>query len=339
MLTDARVLQEDFVPADVVHRHEEVNRLSAALDPLVDGGRADDAFLFGPTGVGKTCVARYTLSRLERELLDVRIQYVNCWRDNTRFRLLYRLLEGVGETLDVHRGSTPHDVLLERLRSADDCPYVVVLDEVDQLEGRDVLYDLHALPHVSMLLVSNHEAELFAGMDDRINSRFKGGPRVRFDRYSTDELTAILQRRVEQGLTPDALTDAQLRHVADAAAGDARVGLTILRTAVRTAARAGDERITDRVLDDAVENARPTLRQQTLENLTDDQRICYEIVRERDGVSPGDLYEAYCERTADPRSRRMVRNYLSKLEHYDLVRAEGQKRAKQYVATDLSLAE
>jgi Cdc6-like AAA superfamily ATPase len=59
MIRNARVLQERFVPADVEHRHEEINRLSAALDPLLDGGAGRDAFLFGLTGAGKTCVARY----------------------------------------------------------------------------------------------------------------------------------------------------------------------------------------------------------------------------------------------------------------------------------------
>jgi orc1/cdc6 family replication initiation protein len=334
MLTDARVFQEDFVPADVVHRHDEIGRLAVAVEPLLVGDSGTDAFLFGPTGVGKTCVARYVLARLERELLDVETQYVNCWQAHTRFRLFYRLLEAVGTTFDVHRQSTPHDELLERLRAAIDDPFVVILDEVDQLEAKDALYELHALSQVTMILVSNREAELLATLDDRINSRLKGGPRLRFDRYSTTELTAILQRRVDEGLRSDAITRAQLHHVADAAAGDARVGLTILRTAAEKAVAADCDHVPDSCIEEAIETAKPTLRRQTLDQLTDHQRVLYDLIADANGIAPGTLYERYCQQVEEPRSRRMVRNYLSKLEHYDLVDATGQNRGRRYRAVE-----
>jgi Cdc6-like AAA superfamily ATPase len=131
------VLQPEFIPEEVAHRDAEVNDLSRTLDPLTDDESPETPLLLGPSGTGKTCIARFTVDRLREAVLELEYQYVNCWQDYTRFRLLYRLLDGFGQTLDIHRRSTPKDELLDRLHTYDGKPYVVILDEVDQLESTD----------------------------------------------------------------------------------------------------------------------------------------------------------------------------------------------------------
>ncbi|MFC6716784.1 Cdc6/Cdc18 family protein [Natrialbaceae archaeon GCM10025810] len=333
MIVDGRVLREDFVPSEVVHRHDEVNRLSGGLEPLLSGEHPETAFLFGPTGVGKTCIARYTVERLQEQLPDVRVAYVNCWQEYTRFRVLYRVLEAVGRTIDVHR-STPKDELFQRLSRTDDRPVVAILDEVDQLEETAALYDLHRLPHVSLVLIANREEELFASFDDRVRSRLRAGVRVQFDRYGTDELTAILDERAAQGLEPGVVTESQLRRIADAAAGDARVGIGILRSAALTADRRGLEAITDEVLVEAIPDARSAIRRKTLEGLIEHQRVLYDVVAEAGEIEPGDLYEEYERRVDDPKTHRTLRNYLTKMVHYDLIEAVGERRGRTYRVID-----
>ena len=61
MITDARVLQPEFIPSEVKHRDAEVNTLSSVLRPLINGERTDPAFLYGPSGTGKTCIAQFTV--------------------------------------------------------------------------------------------------------------------------------------------------------------------------------------------------------------------------------------------------------------------------------------
>ena len=92
MITDARVLQPEFVPQDVVHRDGEINHLTSTLKPIMDGEGAEPSFLYGPSGTGKTCIARYALERLRETIIDVETQYVNCWDDHSRYTVLYRLL-------------------------------------------------------------------------------------------------------------------------------------------------------------------------------------------------------------------------------------------------------
>ncbi|QSW97894.1 Cdc6/Cdc18 family protein [Haloterrigena alkaliphila] len=329
MIVDGRVLREDFVPSEVVHRHDEVNLLSESLEPLLYDRRPDPAFLFGPTGVGKTCIARYTLEQLREQEPTVDVAYVNCWQEYTRFRVLYSILEAVGRTVDIHR-STPKDELFDRLRRTDDQPVVAILDEVDQLEETAALYDLHRLGHVSLVLIANREEELFASFDDRVRSRLRAGTRVRFDRYGTDELAAILAERADKALEPGAVSDGQLRTVADAASGDARVGLGILRSAARRAGRQGLEAVTDDVLEAAIPDARTAIRRKTVEGLIEHQRVLYDVIAEAGEIEPGDLYDEYERRVDDPKTNRTLRNYLTKMVHYDLIEAVGERRGRTY---------
>jgi Cdc6-like AAA superfamily ATPase len=57
VIRDARVLQDDFIPKEVAHRDPEVNQISDALSPITDGDSGETTFLFGPSRVGKTCLA------------------------------------------------------------------------------------------------------------------------------------------------------------------------------------------------------------------------------------------------------------------------------------------
>ncbi|WP_226481187.1 Cdc6/Cdc18 family protein [Natrinema amylolyticum] len=333
MIVDGRVLREDFVPSEVVHRHDEVTLLSESLEPLLSDGRPNPAFLFGPTGVGKTCIARYALAQLCEREPTVRVAYVNCWQEYTRFRVLCSVLEAIDRAVGVHR-STPKDELFERLSRADDGPIVAILDEVDQLEETAALYDLHRLPHVSPVLIANREVELFAGFDDRVRSRLRAGTRVRFDRYGTDELTAILGERAEKALEPGVVADAQLRTIADAASGDARVGIGILRSAARRAERRGVESITDGIIEAAIPDARTAIRRKTVEGLIEHQRVLYDVIAEAGEIEPGDLYAAYERRVEEPKTRRTLRNYLTKMVHYDLIEAVGERRGRTYRLVD-----
>jgi orc1/cdc6 family replication initiation protein len=329
MIGDARVLQPEFVPREVEHRDGEVDALTNALDPIIRGEPGETAFLFGPSGTGKTCIAQYTLERLREQVVDIEYQYVNCWRDYTRYRALYRILEGIEGTLDIHRQSTPTDELSERLRAYDGAPYVVVLDEVDQLQDTGVLYDLYSTHDCTMVLIANRETDVFDDLDDRLSSRLHSARRVRFDKYGLAELVAILEARVKWGFTAE-IDRAHLERIADAAAGDARVAIGILRNAARDAERAGRDELTTDLVEGAVPEARQEVRRTNLETLTEHQRVLYDIIDEQGEVDPGELYGQYQERVADPKTNRTVRNHLRKMVHYDLVVAEGAKRARTY---------
>lgn len=330
MIHDARVLQPQFVPEEVEHRNAEINTLSNTLKPIMDGQSGETSLLLGPSGAGKTCIAKFTVERLRENVLDIDTQYVNCWQEYTRFQVLYRILEGIGQTVNIHRRSTPKDELLDRLQGYDGPQFVVILDEVDQLEDKSVLYDLYRMPTVSMVLITNHEEELFSHLDSRLASRLRTCVRVPFEKYHLDELVSILRARARWGLLENAIGNEQLELIADAAAGDARVAIGILRNAARRADQTSAEQITTDIVHEAVPDGRHEVRQKTIDQLNQHQRALYDILEEQGELNPGELYEQYEERVDEPKTNRTVRNHLSKMEHYRLIVAEGKNRARTY---------
>jgi orc1/cdc6 family replication initiation protein len=327
MIRDARVLQDDFLPREVVHRHEEMNRLSAALSPVVDGQRPENALLTGPSGAGKTCIARYAVSELEREA-DVETGYIDCWRHSGRFRILYRILDGVAPTYDIHR-STPRDELLQRVEGLE-TPYVVILDEADQIADADVLRELYGIPHVTTICIANRERDVVGTLDERLRSRLRSSVSVEFDAYSDEALVTILEDRVEWGLEAGAVSERQLATIADAAAGNARDAIGILRTAVREADHDGASVVGDEHVETAIPEARAALRQRSVRKLSEHQRAVYGVLVDHGPLSPKELYARYESAVAEPRTKRTVRSYLGKLEQYNLVTASGQGPNRAY---------
>jgi len=334
MLCDARYLTEEFVPREVVHREGEVDHLAGVLGPLQHGGHADTVLITGPTGTGKTCIAQYTVDQLCEERSDLESVYVNCWEDHSRFQVLFRILDGVERTVNIYRRSTPRDVLLERLRDHDGPSCVVVLDEVDQIEDRGLLYELTRLQGFPLVLIANRQDELLAGVDERLASRLRGGEHIRFDRYSTAEIVDILRERADRALTSGSIGRSHLEEIANVSGGDARVAITTLRTAARKAQRSRMDRISSELIENALPDARNEIRQKNLDSLTEHQRAVYDAIEEFERIAPGDLYHEYRNRVENPKSDRTIRNYLSKMEQYNLVSSTGTTQDRIYRCVD-----
>lgn len=332
LLADPAVFQEDWVPADFRHRDAELTLLGTALEPVLDGEPAGDAFVSGPSGSGKTSAARYLLGELRERADDLDTHYLSGWSERTRHGVLYSVLEGLDAAPEQARTVVSTGELQARLEARVEGPTVVVLDEVDQLESPDVLYDLYHVPGLSLLLVANREEPVLAELEPRLRSRLASATSVQFDRYDLEALTAILAQRAEHGLHPDAVKRSQLEYVADVAAGDARDAIRILATAARLGASEGVGSLSTDLVDRAVPAARTELRETRRERLGEHQHALYAVITEAGEISPGEAYDRYAARVESPRSRRQVRAYVQKLAEYGLVTVHGQNRGRRYQA-------
>jgi cell division control protein 6 len=54
-------LSEDYTPQTIVGRDDEIKQYHTALQPVINGERPSNIFLYGKTGVGKTAVTNYLL--------------------------------------------------------------------------------------------------------------------------------------------------------------------------------------------------------------------------------------------------------------------------------------
>lgn len=192
------------------------------------------------------------------------------------------------------------------------------------------------MPQITLVLIANREEDLFAGIDDRLQSRLHGTRTIHFEPYGLPELVEILRTRADAAFShPDAVSDDQLREIADAAAGDARVAITVLREAAKAADRGGRNQITAEDVTEAIPQGRQEVHNQNVQSLKPAQRTLYEIVRdhteaEGEPMQPGELYEEYEQRADDPVGNRQVRRHMNKLEHYNLVSITGNSRDRRY---------
>lgn len=146
-----------------------------------------------------------------------------------------------------------------------------------------------------------------------------------------DELTDILAARAEVGLEDGAVDREILREIADEAAGDARTGITALKTTAEIATERGRETINPADIPVGFERAQRTIREENLASLTWHHHVLYELIREAGELPPPALHDRY-DSAADelyqgvdvtPIGSRSRRFKLEKLVEYDLVEFDG----------------
>lgn len=330
MIRDARALKPGWTPNDLVHRHSDIEYASTCLQPITQGLAGENILITGPSGAGKTTLARYVTEQLERETLDVRTGEVNCISDSTEHKALHALVRDAGVGLDLSRDGTSTAEYLDRLRDSDD-HLVLILDEVDSLADPELLVSLHQIPNVTMLLVCVDETNLRADVDARVDDRLRSAASLHLDAYSTSELVDILQSRADHGLTRT-LGPETAEHMADHAAGSARQAIAILRQAATKAESTGAG-LSPGLVDDVVTDAEVDVRAHNESQLSSHHRLLLDIVESAGEISAGELHDAYEERASAPKSEATRRRYLTALRRYDLIEAVGNTRDRRYRVT------
>lgn len=348
MITNPLVFDDVYIPRELVHREPEIGQLSRAFRPALDGGTAYDALISGPSGVGKTVLARHTLERLEATAA-VDYQHLRCL-GMTDVDMLVALLEAApGGPADVDRDRfTSADDLRRQLNDVLEEPFVAILDEADAIAHTNAIAHLARVRNLSLVVICHEPTDWLARIARDHRTNFDGDNHIRLERYGVDELLDILWIRAERGLDPDAIERDQLRYIADQVAGVARYGIQTIYAAAQLADERNHDVVRDADVDDAFPRAQRRIRKQNLLSMPFHHHLLYALIYNagQDGLLATDLHaryddvaeNCYYDRALEPIGRRARRNKLQKLAEYGLIEWSGEHQHRRYRPVDDTIA-
>lgn len=257
IILDGRKLSSEYVPVYLPHREEEVRTTLASLQQVIKGAKAivEPVIYSGPTGTGKTAVAKRILLTLKEQssagkLPKLATSYVNAYELRTKYAVFRKIGEDVGLRFP-RKGFSTHEVISYTLQTLDrvGANLFVVLDEADTLVkqegGEDVLYTLTRIREtysdvnigVGLLVIFRNftvsiENISNSGVRSSLSSRV-----IKFNPYTASQLSEILWYRVEKegAIRPDAVSKEVVDMIANTFGyedgrgwGDARMALKTL---------------------------------------------------------------------------------------------------------------
>ncbi len=294
---DPVVLDYDFQPKVLKYREQEQMQFAAAIRPLLQEHNGRNLFVYGPPGVGKTTACKHVLRELEETTGGVVTIYVNCWKENTTFKIFYKICEALGYKFLVNQKTSELFSLIKAKLNKGSV--VFVFDEIDKLEETDFLYTiLEDIYRKSIFLLTNYR-DSYSEMDERIRSRL--GPEFVFFRpYAEQEVAGILRERRDYGFMPGCWEEEAFQEIIEQCvqAKDLRIGLYLMRETGNLAEERSSRLITMAHVADAVKKVED-FHIKPKEGLDPELLQLLTFIQNNSGKKIGELYSSYMERGGD----------------------------------------
>ncbi|MEK6937593.1 MAG: AAA family ATPase, partial [Nanoarchaeota archaeon] len=293
LFRDSVILDYDFQPKVMKYRENEQIRFATAIRPLLQGNNGRNLFVYGPPGVGKTTACKHVLRELNEETDEVYTVYINCWKENTTFKIFLKICEDLGYKFIQSKKTSELFALIKQHFNKK--PIVFVFDEIDKLEDTDFLYSiLEDIYRKSVIVLTNYR-DTYSELDERIRSRFS--PEfLSFRAYNEAEIRGILNERREYAFIPNCWDDEAFKELVEKSTElqDVRVGLYLMREAGNLAEEKSSRLITLPHVAEAMKKV-DDFHIKPKDGLDEDLQLVLELVREHSGKKIGDIYATYAE--------------------------------------------
>ncbi len=343
-------LSFDYIPEKLPNRDEQIRQLFGLYRGVVNSNVSQNVLLFGAVGTGKTVTAKRFCIDFEAWAKDrdkpIDSVFVNCKKRKNNSSAMWKITNHFDKNFP-DRGFSVEEMMKVVKKKIKDrnLHLIVVLDEVDSLiknAGSELIYllsrfneeELKPEGNVSLILVS--QKNVFELLDKSARSSFKRSNRIRFPRYTSEELFPILKDRVDMAIHPGAIDDKKTQLISEIAGkegagnGDARLGIEILEKSALLAEMDGRNEITSEDIRSAKGEIDPYFTESKLKNLKKQEKIILlSIARKLKNQTytvTGEIKELYkilCEEyDVEKLGHTQFWNYLNSLSDEGLIRTK-----------------
>ncbi|MFH1391568.1 MAG: AAA family ATPase [Candidatus Diapherotrites archaeon] len=348
---DRNMITPHYTPKVLPFRETYIGDISNLVSKTLKGQKADNLFIYGKTGTGKTSVTKHVMEQLldfaSQKNLPVKGNYVNCRNHNSKYRILVKIVKEFypEENFLGFSAAFVYEKLLDYARKGKHL--VLVLDEIDKVKDLDELVygltrcnDELEKGSISIIGISNNLM-----FKDRLDPRTKSSlcqHEMIFPPYNAQELSEILEQRTEIAFKPNTVEGSAIHLSAAIAAqesGDARTAVMLLLHAGEICDRKGLLKVTDvevkkakkKVEEELIFNMISTLPEQqqlvlyAISCLSLEKRPMHKITGaiEIGVLFSGEIYDEYARLSKKYKettvSARWYRQYISELEMYGLI--------------------
>ena len=180
---------EGFIPEKVLHREEQIKKLTDIFNNFRNIGMASNLLIQGFSGSGKTLSVKKVLQNQNGDFV-----FVSGAQSNTAFKL-------VRSIFDVN-ASTIERVLSDGIIKFQEHPKVIIIDEINKLKNKtelrilfDILNTFYRETECPIILITNQKGIVQAMPDDaRLTLMFE---KIEFNPYNATQLSDIFRNRME----------------------------------------------------------------------------------------------------------------------------------------------
>jgi len=293
LFRDTIFLGYDFQPKILYGRENEQQRFAVAIKPLLQGHTGRNLFVYGAPGIGKTTACKHVLRELEEESDEIIPIYINCWKDNTTYKIFHKICEELGYKFLQNKNTNDLFALIKTKLNQGSA--VFIFDEIDKLEEKDFLYTiLEDIYRKSIFLITNYR-DSYSELDERIRSRFN--PEFLFFRsYNEAEITGILKQRREYSFVQNCWNEEAFKEIVEKCTEtkDVRVGLYLMREAGNLAEDKSSRKISLTHAAEAIKKV-DDFHIKPKEGLEEDLQFILNLIQQHSGEKIGEIYTAYQE--------------------------------------------
>lgn len=192
LFIDENVLDFNYLPNIMKYREDQQKYIAECIKPLFNDRSGRNLLITGKPGIGKTSAVKFVLRELEEKGDDISCIYVNCWKENTSFKVVTNICEQINYKWTQTRSI--NELLKECSKKINKA--VIVLDEIDKLNDKDTLYSLLELIKNKCIFIITNDINFLAFLDNRIRSRLLAET-INFKEYNLNETEGILKQRIE----------------------------------------------------------------------------------------------------------------------------------------------